>query len=376
MYTSGSIISQVLLTVVLLVSFLFFIYSNFHYPLPRVLKTLSLIICVFTIYGFIAIVSGKTFTIRESGHSGISAVGYLKNIYISLLPVYPVFVATKRGHLSEKSMRIWAFVFLAVAIMVFYKFQSEVLASMTARGIMRDELTNNGSYEVLAILLFVPFFYKKPVIQYAIVGISLYYVLIGMKRGAMLCGIVCAIWFLLNSIKSSHDIRRTLVVILLTVGVIFLGFYAVDTIINTSEYFNQRLEMTLEREFSNRDTIYASLFDHLMNETNLIRFFFGNGANATLDIATNYAHNDWLEIAINNGLVLVVVFAVFWFRLYKTYRKSNDNYVCSMVISMFLIVYLIKSFVSMSYAGIPTCAATALGFALACTDNDDIVRWN
>ena len=365
LYTSGGIISQILLAIVLLISLFNFVYANYHYHLPQVLKTLSVIICIFTVYGLIAIVSGKTFTIQESGHSGISSVGYLKNVFISLLPVYTVFVAVKRKHLSEKSMRIWTFLFLAVAIIAFYKFQSEAMASMTSRGIMRDELTNNGSYEVLAILLFVPLFYKRPIIQYVIVAICMYYVLIGMKRGAMLCGVVAAIWFLFNSIKSSHNTRRSFVIILLTVSIIFFSLYAVGTMLNSSEYFNQRLEMTLAGELSNRDTIYATLYSHFINETNLLRFLFGNGANTTLDIASNYAHNDWLEIAINNGLVLLVFYFVFWLRLFKTCRKSNKHSVYFMMISMFFIIYFIKTFFSMSYSNLPTCAATALGYALA-----------
>lgn len=368
LYPSGSLFSQLLLAVTLLISFYYYLVVNLKWQQPQTLKTLSLMIVVFTIYGVFAIVLGNTFTINTAT-SGISAVRYLKSIYISLLPVYTVYLFSKQGSLSEKAIKIWAFVFLVVAIICFYRNQNDVLNSLASRGISSEEMTNNGAYDVLGIICFIPLFKKKPVIQYGILAICLYFLLIGMKRGAAVCGLVATIVFLYDSIKSQHNTRRTIRTLLLTVGIVFFVLLSVNSMLVSSDYFNQRLESTLSGDSSERDRLYSTLFNHFINESNPFLFLFGNGADATLEIASNYAHNDWLELAINNGMIMVVIFLVFWIRVFRTINQSKNS-VCKLMISLFFIIYLLKTFFSMSYADIPTCSSVALGYALANYEKD------
>lgn len=353
----------------LLISFYYYLVVNYKWKQPKALKTLSLMIVVFTLYGIFALMLGKTFTIKETGTSGFSAVRYLKSIYISLLPMYTVYWFSKRGLFSEKGIKIWTFVFLVVAIICFYRNQNDVLNSMASQGVSSEEVTNNGAYDVLGIICFIPLFKKRPVIQYVILAICLYYLLIGMKRGAMVCGVIAAIVFLYYSIKSQQNTRRTIRTLFLTVGIVFFVLLSVNSMLVSSDYFNQRLESTLSGDSSERNQIYSTLFYHFINESNPFLFLLGNGANATLEVASNYAHNDWLELAINNGLIMVVIFLVFWIRLFKTIRQSK-NTVCTLIISLFFIIYFLKTFFSMSYADIPTSSSVAIGYALANYDND------
>lgn len=365
LFPSGRLVSQILLAILLLVSVFYFCVAIFRYKLPKVLKTLAIIIGVFTIYGVIAIVSGDSFTIIESGSTSVDAVDYLKNIYLSLLPIYVVFVSTRKGHLNERRMRFWAIVFLVVAIIDFYHFQNVAMSSLAARGLGTDDITNNRAYVVISIVAFIPLFYKKPVFQYAILAICLYFALIGMKRGALICGIISTSWFFFNSIKAERKSSRTIILLLLSFVVVFLFIFLVDNLLASSDYFVRRVEDSLAGDSSNRYEIYNGLMNHLLHETNAFRFLFGNGANATLNIAINYAHNDWLEIAINNGLIMVVVYLIYWVRMFTSIRKSKKDTVCHMILALFFIIYFLKTFFSMSYASIPTCAATAFGYAIA-----------
>ena len=360
LYPSGSRISQFLLAILLLVSVYYFFVAIFRYRLPKVLTALSIILGVFTIYGALAIVSGGSY-----GGTSVDASAYLKNIYISLLPIYVVFVSTKCGHLDEKRMRVWAVLFLIVAIVDFYHFQSVALASHSMRGQEVDEITNNRAYVVISILAFIPLFYKKPILQYAILAVCLYYALIGMKRGALICGVFSAAWFFFDSMKKERKSGRTVIMLVLSFLTVFLFIYLVDNLLASSDYFISRVEDSLSGDSSNRSGIYAALINHLQDETSIFRFLFGNGANATLDIALNYAHNDWLEIAINNGLILVVLYLLYWLRMLKSIRVIKNDAVCFRIMGIFFIIYFLKTFFSMSYASIPTCAATAFGYAIA-----------
>ena len=361
LFPSGGYMSQGLLAILLLVSIYYFVLSHVMYQLPPVMKTMTLMVVLFMVYGLYAIASGQTFYISESGLT-VRAYGYLKNILISFLPVYAVYVETRQGHLTEKSMRIWTFIFLAVAISGFYRWQSDSLARLALAGSKRDEVVNNSTYSVLALMVMIPLFKQRPFAQYVLFAACILFVIIGLKRGAIVCGSAATLWFLFNYKRGT---KKGWGVFLLTAAVVVAAFFAVSYMLENSAFFNQRLEATLAGSSSHRDEIYSTLFHHFMNETSTLHFLFGNGANATLKIAMNYAHNDWLEMAIDQGLFMVIVYAIYWFRMYKTIRRSRGNDTVYLMLSMFFVIYLIKSFFSMSYSELPTWASAGLGFALA-----------
>ena len=361
LFPSGGYMSQGILAILLLVSIYYFFISHFKYQLPPVMKTMTLMVVLFMVYGLFAIISGQTYYISENGLT-VKAYGYLKNVLISFLPVYTVYVETRQGHLTEKSMRIWTLIFLAVAIIGFYRRQSDSLAQLALAGSMRDEVVNNSTYSVLALMVLIPLFKQRPFVQYVLFAACMFFILIGLKRGAIVCGSAAMLWFLFNYRRGT---KKGVGVFLLTAAVVVAALYAVSYMLETSAFFNQRLEATLAGSSGHRDEIYRILFNHFIYETSILQFLFGNGANATLKIAMNYAHNDWLEMAIDQGLFMVIVYAVYWFRMYKTIRRSRGDDTVYLMLSLFFVIYFIKTFFSMSYSELPTWASAGLGFALA-----------
>ena len=367
LYPSGGVISKLLLFIIIGGSSFFFIIANLKYKLPRVLSVLSIIIISFSLYGLIAILSGESFYITESGHTKVAASSYLKVIYMSLLPIYVFYVLTKKSCISTYWLKCWTFIFLAVAIILFYRYQYEMILIKESQGMFVDGITNNAAYGILAIVCFIPLFKNNLIIQYSILAVCLFFVLIGMKRGAMVCGVVVATWYLYHMIKHSIKNRKSFKIVLLTLIIVFAALYSIDYMLISSDYFNQRLESTFmgEGSLSVREEGYSTLLSHFFNEDNPFRFLFGNGANATLKISNNYAHNDWLEIAINNGFFMLLLYLVFWVQLFRTVYHSNRETVCYLMLGSFFIIFFIRSFFSMSYADIPTWGSLALGYSLA-----------
>ena len=160
--------------------------------------------------------------------------------------------------------------------------------------------------------------------------------------------------------------RVKLFVILLSVLSLFAAIVIVNYLILNNEYFIYRIERTLEGDSSHRDEIYMDYLTHFIAETNFFRFVFGNGADATLSIGTNYAHNDWLELAINNGILGVAIYVWYFIALFKdsnTLRRNNPLY--SKVILMVLIIMFASTLFSMSYASMNKALSLAIGFSLA-----------
>ena len=84
------------------------------------------------------------------------------------------------------------------------------------------------------------------------------------------------------------------------------------------------------------------------------------------------AHNDWLEFLIDMGIFGTIVYLAFWINNIKTCVKSA--HICSynvfIGILLFVIIYLGKSFFSMSIMSMPFYATSVFGYLVAQYDNN------
>lgn len=97
--------------------------------------------------------------------------------------------------------------------------------------------------------------------------------------------------------------------------------------------------------------------------------YYGCGANHTVAVAGNYAHNDWLEIAINNGLIGVIIYIAYFISLIRDYIISRKRlkYYYSNSLLMSTLILLSASFFSMSYNSVGIAQSMVIGFILATT---------
>lgn len=362
MYERGGLLAHTLLIVLLSVSLVCFIEVQFRYRLPWVLQTLSVLFLIWTVYGIVIIMTGN-------GVNWISDDFYLRNITCSLLPIFPFYMFSKKGCLTENGLRKWFFIFVAVSIVQFKAVNEEVLTELHGKGIMMDEMTNNIGYMLLSLFPLLPLWNKKPLIQYLLWGICMLYILFSIKRGAILIGGICSVWFFINTFKEKNSTGKQLWRLLLTIVIVVLSINFIYEFFQASQYFASRLEGTLEGDSSGRDEIYENYFAYFMQQTNMLRFLFGNGADATLRLFGQYAHNDWLEIGINNGVAVLLLYFIYWIQLFSKIRKSKSDNICHMMLVLFFLIYFIKSFFSMSYNDISLYSSCAFGFALAKMDN-------
>lgn len=354
-YASGGLISRVLLLILLLITVYYFFYAHEKYRLPKVLSVLSILVLIWTLYGGAYILTGS------SGRSYL----YLKKIYISLLPVFPIYVFTKQGKLTLPILQKWGVVFLVMCILQYYRYRSEELGLIYGETDIGDELTNNAGYTMLSLIPLIPVYNKKPLLQYVLIGIISYFVISSMKRGAILIAAISFIWFIYISYKtnrlSSKQIWRGLLLIVLLVA----GFFVVQNLLLTSDYFNYRIEQTREGNSSARDIIYGKFFNYFIYENDVATFLFGNGADFTRKHLGTFAHNDWLEIAINNGLWMVIIYLVYWIRFAGTVKRYKKNTLLFQIVGLFFLNYFLRTIISMSYSSVLVYASVPLGYALA-----------
>ena len=371
---SGTIYSQVLIVFLTAVSFYYMFYALMHYKINPFLKVLTVFIILLTVYGFILMVGSDTFvSISTSGR--LSSYVYLLGLYNSLLPIYPFYVFTRQGNLTRSSIKWWTLLFLITVLLQFYENQQAALIKALEIGSDRDEFTNNIGYEFLSVIPLLAFFSDKKVIQYAGLAYIMAFLLLAMKRGAILIGAVSLVYFLWISMRGARGNQKFIVVIM-TVIVIGFGYNVIQNLLENSDYFLYRMQITQEGESSGRDETYSALFYHFINESNPFVFLLGNGAYGTLKVWHGLAHNDWLELAINQGLLGLAVYAIYWMKFYKAVRSARFNDEIHLAITLLFIIYLLRTFFSMSYGDMSLYSTLCLGFCLGRISENELKNAN
>lgn len=348
-------ISNYVLGLNLLISIWFFLIANYRYRLPSFFKTTNVLLILFCIYGIYYIIYGPQ---QYLFGMPVKRGSYLLAVLRSLLPIYTFFVFTKKGYLTESTIRFWSLIFLLEFVFVFFN-------SLQLRALVSSEtdFVNNTGY-LFAVALPCVFFWKKyPLLQFAYLCICFLFILLCLKRGAMLTGF-CVIWLFFYYKFKNTKRNLKIFMILFIVCSVFVGYTVIEDRVQESELFQERIQSTLEGNSSQRDILAQDFINHYLNKSDFSQQLFGHGADATLSISYNYAHNDWLEILICQGFLGFVCYLSFWITFLRSWVKSNRG-ISREIIGSYFMIYSIRTLISMSYAMILSVASMSIGYALA-----------
>lgn len=333
-------------------------YSNIPF-----IRGLNILFLMFSIYGLLRVVGGEQLTIWIGSGKEISSRAYLIAHWSSLLPIYGFIYYSAKGQLTQKSIMIWTIV-LILATTINYRYEETRMLERLVAGTLQDGVTNNQGYKFLALLPLLVFYKDKPLLQYAGIAYVLVFVFMGMKRGAILVGAICLLIFIRHSIKDSSSTKKT-IIILLSVALFVAGFYLVSWYMENNAYFMSRIDDTISGNSSGRDTIYKGLLDYFTTKTNAFQIIFGLGADGTFKAIGQAAHNDWIEILIDCGVIGFFLYVSYWWKSVTTLRMSkkvNESlYLCLL---LFFVTQFLKTFFSMSINDIPLSSTMAIGYCL------------
>lgn len=352
-------IARMVLVLLLIMSFLAFFQVNMFYRIGPYIKWLNVMIVVLSIYGVIPIIGEWTMT--GSGKVGVSWMTYLylQNVYISILPIYFFYYcALTRQITSSNLFSIYAF-FLLFNIVMFYQNYYSV-----SKFYDLEEITNNAGYFFVPLIPMLQLLKIKDIWKYSFIIIIFGYLLMSMKRGAIFVGAVMIIMFMMSHFKNV-SLRHKLYLLCLSVLVLFVISFFSMILYTDSNYFQGRIEQTLSGDSSGRNSMYSSYISYFLGRTSFLEFIIGNGANSTFVLFGDYAHNDWIEFAINQGIIGILMYLVYWIAFiweWKNYCGDKDyrNTLGNIIIAYFLIALY-----SMSFDGMPIAAAFCIGYCLA-----------
>lgn len=284
---------------------------------------------------------------------------YLQISLNSLLPVVYMYHLARMGYLTIERIRMYIVIFLIVAFACFFK-------AIDLRE--NQEFTNNMGYMFLSVIPILMLFNKRPLLQYILLIILANYILLCMKRGAIIIAVMCIIVFLYTKLKYSTRWMKCVAIILSAI-VVWLIIQNVENMLANSDYFLARIQATSEGDSSGRDRLYSEIVNSYLHDGNLLTMIIGSGANNTLKVAGNFAHQDWLETLSNNGLLGICILFNFYAVLLHylmRYKKRGESYLFY-AYACLAIICVMKSIFSMSIQNLDLPQSMLMGyFAFDC----------
>src|SRR5690554_4096164 len=182
LYPNGTIISQVSLLILLLISGIYFLKTL----LQKNNKNLFYkVVTVFVIMNVIVAVFGGDIT--NSYH-----FGQLKNTLLVYLPFFPFYYFAQKGILEEKFLKRFFIVILFLAIMIFFRYNTQMQILRNTEDL---NFVNNTTYKFVFIMPFVFLFRHKKVLSLLLLSILLFFVIAGSKRGAVISTMVGSLFY-------------------------------------------------------------------------------------------------------------------------------------------------------------------------------------
>jgi hypothetical protein len=361
--TGGTVFSQLILSCAMLMGIYYTVKTICLPNIPVYFTGLNMLFFMFIIYGILLLFSNHHYIIIFSW-SEVPNSTFLKNIFLSLPNVYVFYYFSRKGYLTEKALKKWVIVFLASSVFRYIDNQMALLNMMQLKGVQTKEMTNNMGYLFVALMPTIAVFKDKVRIQYGILILCMAFIMMAMKRGAIIVGTIMLIYILYFNYKYNKNVSKRKVIVF-SLFIIVAAYFITEYMLESSDYFMSRIEQTKEGNSSGRNALYERYWNHFKNETDIFKYLLGNGANATLGIGVNYAHNDWLEIAIDEGVLGLVIYCIYWFCFWRTIASIKYNITAKLVLTLTFISFLIMTVFSMSYTEYSIYSCSVFGYYLA-----------
>ena len=228
---------------------------------PVFIKMLTVLFIMFFVYGLLVIIDKKNFTAWRTSDRTIRSFTYILQISFSLLPIFVFYHFGKIGLLTKKYIIGRIPIFLMAITCCYYLAGQARMEFKEA-----EEITNNSGYLVLSIIPMFMFLKNRSLKQYLCWAFCLGLILLSMKRGAIIISILLIGIYFLYLFRESK--RSTILNIFFALIIALVGaYYSFEEMMSSSEYFQARVDKTMEGNSSGRDVIYTFFWEYYISET-------------------------------------------------------------------------------------------------------------
>ena len=336
LYSEGSLISKVSLLFIILISFFYFVNSLILKDKKQSFYIVWTFLLVLNVIGFII-----------TGNFDEAQVSMFKNTIVCSLTFYPFFYYGKRGFIKEKHFMWFFSVMLLIVILQFYKTSTTLMFEQS-----RENVVNNIAYMFVLLIPFVFLIRRSKLISGVIFGVIMLYIIMANKRGALITGIVGMLFYVyyqLRTIKKHNRFKGYIVFTLLFASLIYFAYQNYMS----NEYMLMRMQQLSEGNTSYRTENYTNIINTWVNSKSIVNLLFGFGFAASLQITgIHFAHNDWVELLSNFGLLGVVIYFSLFFAAFKYVKNISFDKEKKILLLAILAMWFMTTLYSMWYTSL------------------------
>lgn len=346
LYATGSMLSQAAIFLILFISGIFSIKCLL---LKYGYKRYYLLLILFLMINFFG------FLLSDFSDPLYSA--QFKNILIALMPFFPFYYFAYKNRLTEKHLLRFFLIMIIIAIIRYY---SNINSTIAERISDNENVVSNTAYLFVGILPYIFLWKEKKYIGFTSLVVILYFVIQSSKRGALLTGLIGAITFLYYQLHTSPRRNRVKNYTTLAFGS-SISAYVLYKFYISNEFLISRLE-NLQEGGSGRDIIYSSLWNNWLDSASIINTLFGYGFMSTpkFNAMGQLAHNDWLEVLTNYGIVGIVIYCLLITSLFPIALNKKIKFELKLIMITIILMWLLRSMFSMYYTSINTIFSSIL----------------
>lgn len=210
--------------------------------------------------------------------------------------------------------------FIALTIPIYYI----VFQSVKMFFILNTDDTALISTAYYALFL-IPFalMIKRKWLMWILICIIFLTIVLSSKRGgfiSFLGSLIVYAFFTIKNVNRTTGSRMKYLIAFVIIGLI--GFQVFNNFITTNDiHLLDRLANMQEDGGSGRDEVYAYTWD-LLTKSDILSLIFGHGFNTVIQYSSLglSAHTDFLETPFDYGIIGMIVYIIFYLRLFKYYR--------------------------------------------------------
>ncbi|HEU4788942.1 MAG TPA: hypothetical protein VFS71_04595 [Flavobacterium sp.] len=116
-----------------------------------------------------------------------------------------------------------------------------------------------------------------------------------------------------------------------------------------NELLIERMNSIAEGNSSGRDEIFNKIFDSWYDDESLKIFLLGFGFAGSVHLAGNYAHNDWLELLSNFGILGFTIYLVLFYAALIQLWNRNWRIDKKMLLLTIILMWFLTTLFSMWY---------------------------
>ncbi|MCH5237670.1 MAG: O-antigen ligase family protein, partial [Muribaculaceae bacterium] len=288
---------------------------------------------------------------------------YIQGYLFSLMPILAFYGFFQKKFFNKQKIYFYIIPFFILALLLFVKNYNDVILRVQDEGRDLEEITNNIGYNFLLLFPLI-LLIKNKIFRYILLLISFGFIISSFKRGAIIIGTISLIYIIWYDLIHSRG-KNKLLTILILLAVSLIGYKYIANLYSSSDYFQYRVEKTEEGSMSNRDIIWAEIWESYLNG-NPIQLLLGQGANSTLETSDKFAHNDWLETLHNNGFIGTILLLSFYLSILRTgtrlkYYITPEEFLSFRVL---FIICFVRTFFSMSIMDMELSITLILGYLI------------